>query len=307
MLKLPAQALPARLFWCPMTPRTLGRTTLSTSAFGFGAGPLGDAALTENEAERLVHRALELGVTLFDTAPSYGNSEQRLGRALSGRRHEVTLVTKGGYGVQGVGDWTEEVITRGIDQALERLATDHLDVFLLHSCGPELLERLLVPLEAAKRAGKTRAFGYSGDGAGLERAVELGRYEIIETSVNLVDQASLRQSIPRATAAGLGVMAKRALANAVWEPRERPSRPDIATYFDRFHALALQTGMPWDELALRFATFAPGVDVALAGTRRLEHLERLTACVSKGPLSAELQHAVISRFAAVGGAWPGVI
>jgi aryl-alcohol dehydrogenase-like predicted oxidoreductase len=102
-------------------------------------------------------------------------------------------------------------------------------------------------------------------------------------------------------------MAKRALANAVWEPRERPSRPDLATYWDRFQALALQTSLPWDELALRFAAFAPGVDVALAGTRRLEHLERLVACVARGPLPSELQQLLTSRFAAVGGAWPGVI
>jgi len=288
-----------------MTPRPLGRTGLTVSPLGLGAGPLGDAALSEPEADALVHRALDLGLTLFDTAPSYGTSEARLGRALKGRRGQVTLVTKGGYGVHGVPDWTRACITQGVDQALERLATDHLDVFLLHSCGPQLLEELLEPLDAAKRAGKLRAFGYSGDGAGLDRAVELEAYEVLETSVNLVDQASLRTAIPRAR--GRGVLAKRALANAPWEAPARPDRPDAGEYWDRFQALALHAPLPMDELALRFSAFAPGVHCALAGTRRLAHLERLAAWVEKGPLPPELHVALTRRFDAVGGAWPGVI
>jgi aryl-alcohol dehydrogenase-like predicted oxidoreductase len=288
-----------------MTPRSLGRTGLTVSPLGLGAGPLGEASLSDADAEALVHRALDLGLTLFDTAPSYGTSEERLGRALKGRRGGVTLVTKGGYGVPGVPDWTRACIALGIDQALRRLATDHLDVFLLHSCAPPLLDELLPPLELARAAGKLRAFGYSGDGPGLERAVELEAYQVLETSVNLVDQASLRTSIPRAR--GRGVLAKRALANAPWEAAARPDRPDAAEYWDRFQALDLHAPLPWDELALRFAAFAPGVDCALAGTRSRAHLERLAACVEKGPLPAELQVAVARRFEAVGAAWSGLV
>lgn len=289
-----------------MILKTLGRTRLSVSALGLGAGPLGDAALAEADAERLLLRALELGVTLVDTAPSYGTSEQRLGRALKGRREQVTLMTKGGYGVAGVPDWSREVLSRGIDQALQRLQTEYLDVFLLHSCGPEQLEYFLEPLEAAKRAGKVRAFGYSGDGPGLVRAVELGAYDVIETSVNLVDQASL-STIQRATANGVGVIAKRAIANAPWAAATRPDRHDAGTYWDRFQALALHTELPPLELAVRFAAFAPGVQAALAGTRRIEHLELLIACVEKGPLPPPIQQLVFERFAAVGANWPGLI
>jgi aryl-alcohol dehydrogenase-like predicted oxidoreductase len=287
--------------------RRLGRTGLSASALGLGGGPLGDAALSDADAQRLVHRALDLGITLLDTAPSYGDSEVRLGRALQGRRHQVTLVTKGGYGVPGVADWTREVLTRGIEQALGRLGTDHLDVFLLHSCGPELLEPLLEPLEAARRAGKVRAFGYSGDGAGLDRAVALGAYDVVEASVNLVDQAALRTAVPRAAAQDLGVLAKRALANAPWLLEARPGRPDSGEYWDRWQALGLHAPLPWDELALRFAAHAPGVTSALAGTRTVAHLERLVACVERGPLPPELQVAVRARYDALGAGWAGVV
>jgi aryl-alcohol dehydrogenase-like predicted oxidoreductase len=275
--------------------------------FGLGAGPLGDASLSDEAAERLVGRALELGVTVFDTAPGYGSSEVRLGRALAGQRDRATLITKGGYGVEGIPDWTCEVLTRGVEQSLRRLQTDRLDVFLLHSCGPEQLEAYLEPLHAAKRAGKVLAFGYSGDGAALSRALDLG-YEVIETSVNLVDQAALEHQVPCAVAQGVRVIAKRALANAPWGFAQRPSRFDAGVYWDRWQALALSNaGLDWSEVAVRFSAFCPGVSVALAGTRSVERLEQLVRWVGQGPLPSALSGALRERFVAVGPAWPGMI
>lgn len=86
--------------------RPLGRTGLEVSAIGLGCGPLGAPGLTERDAEALVDAALALGITLFDTAPSYGPSEERLGRTLERHRDRVVLSTKVGYGVDGVPDWT---------------------------------------------------------------------------------------------------------------------------------------------------------------------------------------------------------
>ena len=81
--------------------RPLGRTGLSVFPVGLGAGALGDPSLGEAEAERLLLGALDLGVNLIDTAPSYGLSEERIGRILGARRAQVVLSTKGGYGVPG--------------------------------------------------------------------------------------------------------------------------------------------------------------------------------------------------------------
>ena len=154
-----------------METRPLGNTGLHVSALGFGAGPLGDGELSEHASEVILRTAIENGVTVFDTAPSYGASEARLGRVLkslgAAERDRLVVVTKGGYGVEGVEDWTPEVIARGIEQATTRLG--RVDVFLLHSCP---LERLVVgdlfePLEAARKAGTIRAIGYSGDGSPL--------------------------------------------------------------------------------------------------------------------------------------------
>ena len=141
--------------------RALGKTGLEVSVLGLGAGPLGDARLGDDHTDSLVRAALDRGVTLFDTAPSYGTSEERLGRALGERRKGVVLVTKGGYGVPGVADWTGEVIRLGIEAALGRLRTDVIDVFLLHSCDASTLMRddILGELDRAKAAGKIRAAG----------------------------------------------------------------------------------------------------------------------------------------------------
>jgi aryl-alcohol dehydrogenase-like predicted oxidoreductase len=86
--------------------RPLGSTGLNVAPLGLGGGPLGDLGLADADAARVIDAALDAGVDLIDTAPSYGASEDRLGRALRGRRDQVVLVTKGGYGVPGVPDWS---------------------------------------------------------------------------------------------------------------------------------------------------------------------------------------------------------
>src|SRR5262252_823905 len=101
-----------------MEMRDFGTTGLRVSAVGFGAASLGDSALGEREAEALLRGALDEGITLVDTARSYGASEERLGRWLGAERRNVVLSTKGGYGVEGLPDWTGDAVARGIDDAL---------------------------------------------------------------------------------------------------------------------------------------------------------------------------------------------
>jgi aryl-alcohol dehydrogenase-like predicted oxidoreductase len=148
-----------------LVPRGFGDTGLVVSPLGFGAGEIGDAQLDEHEAETLLRTAVELGVTLIDTARSYGLSEQRIGRYLAPIRDRVVLSTKIGYGIDGVPDWTAECIARGIERALGLLATDRIDIVHLHSCPVEILARgeVIAALLAARDAGKLRCAAYSGD------------------------------------------------------------------------------------------------------------------------------------------------
>ena len=288
--------------------RPFGATGLHVSALGVGGGRLDD--LTDDEARSLLDRALDLGCNLVDTARGYGRSEERIGRWLPGRRDRVVICTKGGYGVPGVPDWTGPCITAGVDAALGRLATDRIDVFFLHSCPVSVLEQGEVTgaLEEAVRAGKVRAAGYSGEGEALAFAVRSGRFAVIETSVNLCDQRLLGEVLPEAAWAGLGVIAKRALANAPWRFPERPVGDYAEVYWERLQAMGIDPGeLAWDELALRFSAFAPGVSTAIVGMASLTHLERGARSVGRGPLPEAQVAAIHHAFRVHDRGWLGQV
>jgi aryl-alcohol dehydrogenase-like predicted oxidoreductase len=296
--------------------RPLGATGIEVSVLGLGAGPLGDARIDDGAAAALVGAALETGVTLFDTAPSYGASEERLGRALAARRRDAVIVTKGGYGVPGVADWTGEVIRLGIDAALRRLDTDVIDVFLLHSCDAGTLGRddILGELDRAKSAGKIRATGYSGENDALAAAVSSRRFDVIECSINPFDRAALdgtgarTGAVAAAVSAGIGVLAKRPLGNAAWRYDAAPDAPDVRAYWERARAMSIDpTPLAWPELALRFAAFAPGVTAALVGTSSAAHLAGAVAAAARGALDAELLARLDAAWRAHGQGWPGVV
>jgi aryl-alcohol dehydrogenase-like predicted oxidoreductase len=293
-----------------MELRPFGRTGLSVPILGFGAGHVGDPAMDEGEVGRLLHGALDLGVTLIDTARSYGLSEERIGRHLAGRRDEFILSTKVGYGIPGYEDWTGPVIAAGVDAALGRLRTDRIDVVHLHSCPLEVLERgdVVAALRAAVAAGKVRVAAYSGDNAPLAWAVASGVFGSIETSVNLVDQRAIERALPAAGERGLGVIAKRPAANAPWRFAERPAATDVALYWDRWRVLGLDPGpYDWTELSLRFAAWGEGVHCAIVGTSRLEHLRQNVEQVEKGPLPPEMTEAIRAAFRLHGAGWEGQI
>lgn len=293
--------------------RRFGATDLVVPALGLGAGQLGDPALPEEDAARLLHAAVDLGATLIDTARSYGLSEQRIGRHLGARRGRVVLSTKLGYGVDGMPDWTGPCVQAGVDAALARLRTDAIDIVHLHSCPRETLRRgdVVDALAAAVRAGKVRVAAYSGDNDALAWAVACDRFQSVQCSVSLCDQAALHTTLPDATARGLGVIAKRPVANAPWRFDARPTGDDCETYWDRWRALqaaGLDPGeLDWHALALRFTAFTPGVHCAIVGTRSPAHLQASAEALSLGPLPEGHLTAIARAWREVGTRWPGKI
>jgi len=288
--------------------RPLGKTGLSVSAVGLGAGRIGGPETSEADVDRLVGGALDAGVTLIDTARSYGLSEERLGRALAGRRERVVLSTKVGYGVPGVPDWTGRSVTDGVDAALLRLRTDRLDLVHLHSCELAVLERngVAEALRSAVQAGKVRVSAYSGEGAALLWAVRSGLFGAVQCSVSVVDQAALDGAIAQAAARGIGVLGKRALGNAPWRFDARPPEPDVAEAWDRFRALRPDAGgLGWPALFTRFAAFAPGVSAVLVGTATLAHLQEAASAVEQGPLDPARLASLRGAFAVAGRGWSG--
>lgn len=285
--------------------REFGATGLTVSLVGLGAGQIGERDVSEEDAAAVLHGALDLGVTLIDTARSYGASEERIGRHLAARRDEFVLSSKGGAGVEGHADWTPGAVTASIDDSLRRTRSERIDVFHLHSCPAEVLERgdLQDALDAARAAGKIGVAAYSGDNAPLALAAGSGRFGSIETSVNLVDRWNLEHVVGRDPS--LGVIAKRPIANAPWRFAERPVGHYAELYWERLRVLDVDPGdLEWAELALRFTAWAPGVHCAIVGTAKLANLRRNVAAAARGPLPAADLARLDAAWRSVGQDWP---
>ena len=294
-----------------MQTRQLGDTGISVSALGFGAMQIGDPRIPEKQAEQLLNGVLDLGITLIDTARSYGSSEQRIGRYLAHRRDEFILSTKVGYGVEGCRDWTYDCVRRGVDEARDRLRTDLIDIVHLHSCPHQTLADTGVvdALDEARSTGSVRATAYSGDGADLEWAVRSDRFDSVQLSYNICDRSNLAGTFAEPAVTPPGVLAKRVLAGAPWSTAVPSDDTPEAQYRRRFELLRDHITAPQDgaDLALRFCAFADGVDSALSGSLNLRHLESNVASLGRGPLSLEQMAQLGRAYNAVGSQWTSIV
>ena len=282
-----------------MLYRDFGNTGLRVSLLGYGAGQLGSASLSDADAGRLLNKLVDQGITLIDTARGYGLSEERIGRHLKHRRHEIVLSTKVGYGIPGYSDWTYDCVRAGIDAALRRLQTDVLDIVHLHSCPRATLEdgASIQALEDAKRAGKLRIAAYSGENEALDWAVDSGRFGSVEHSLNICDQRVIDSALARSAARGLGVIAKRPVANAPWRYAECPKGEYAEEYWWRWNTMKLDTrNLSWQEYALRFTAFTPGVSSCIVGSTQLSHVLENISLLDAGPLDEDRVNAIRQSF-----------
>lgn len=305
-----------------MEKRRFGRTGLEVSVLGFGAAPIGFQETEQALIHRILHLLLDEGMNLVDTAARYLGSEEAIGRAISDRRDQFVLVTKCGQSIDPDTDgWTAQRLARSIDRSLIRLRTDRLDVVLLHSCDLATLQQgeAIGALVDARQRGKVRFIGYSGDNEAAAYAAEHPEVAVLETTVNLCDQANLKAVLPKARQHDVGVIVKRPIANAAWKDiSEQPGVyvDYVQEYTKRMAAMKLtpaQLGMEgdprtlWPEIALRFALFQPGVHAAIVGTTDPDHARANLAIARKGPLDARviarLEEAYRRAESAAGAGW----
>ena len=289
----------------------LGHTGLRVSALGFGAMHINDERTTEAEAGALLNQVLDLGINLIDTARGYGLSEARIGRHLAHRRADFVLSTKVGYGVEGVPDWTYDCIVAGVERALRLMKTDWLDIVHLHSCPLPVLQQgdVARALGDCRTAGKLRVAAYSGDNEEIDYAISdaaSGAFGSLQTSLSLCDQAHLQTRAARADHAGIGVIAKRPLAGAVWRFAERPSDLAEGQYWERLRTMGLPGQQDWADVALRFVAFHTGAASAIVGTTKPVNLRRNLDAIARGPLSPALARSLRDAFVHHGPAWPGL-
>ena len=282
-----------------MKTHTFGRTGMQVSTLGLGGNDLNECS--EQEADRLIQRAIEIGFNVIDTAESYKESEERIGRALGSRREDCYIFTKCGHADNfDLPAWSPQLLEASIERSLRRLRTDHLDMVFLHSCSLHHLQRgdVITSLQRAQGAGKVRFIGYSGDREAARFAANCGAFDALELSLNIADQEAINQLIPLAQDREMGVVAKRSLANLAWKPLTTPLPEPTRIYQERLHKLDYDFLHNDDaaDIALRFTTSTPGVHIAIVGTTNLDHLYSNVSSVNAGPLTQEQFEAIRARW-----------
>jgi predicted aldo/keto reductase-like oxidoreductase len=192
----------------------LGRTDLRVSRVGFGGIPI--QRVREEDATTVIRRAFELGVTFFDTANGYGTSEERIGRALAGRRQEVVLATK-----TMARDRAEA--ERHLDLSLGRLLTDSIDLWQFHAVNTEAeYSAVLSPggaMEAAKdalRRGTVQHVGLTSHSMEIAlKAVASGHFETIQFPFNYVTREAEDELIPLAANRDVGFIGMKPFAGGM--------------------------------------------------------------------------------------------
>jgi aryl-alcohol dehydrogenase-like predicted oxidoreductase len=293
-----------------METRTFGSTGLEVTLLGFGAMHIGSAGIDDETAGKMLNEVLDLGINLIDTARAYGESERRIGKYISRRRDEYILSTKVGYDVEWQPDWTYNAVYGGIEQALKLLQTDYIDIVHLHSCSREILEQgdVILALEQAKKDGKTRFIAYSGENEALDYAIASGRFDSIQASVNICDQRILDRQLPKAARRGMGIIAKRPIANAPWRFSLPPVGHYSAEYWHRLQKMHIDPhGLDWNELAIRFSAYSPGISTCIAGTSSMDHLLSNLNALEKGPLDNALTTHIREEFKKYDDQWKGLI
>jgi aryl-alcohol dehydrogenase-like predicted oxidoreductase len=194
------------------------------------------------------------------------------------------------------------MLEQQIDRSLKRLQTDSVDLLQLHSCSKDLLEKgdVIRVLEKARDAGKTRFIGYSGDGEDARSAINTGRFDTLQTSINIADQEALRLTLPLAQDKQMGVIAKRPIANAAWRTGSRPQDAYHQPYWDRLQKLnyeflkeQLSDSI---SIALRFTLACPGVSTAIVGTTNPDRWSENAKFLEAGALSPEEYEMIRDRW-----------
>ncbi|CAI8019031.1 L-galactose dehydrogenase [Geodia barretti] len=303
----------------------LGRTGLRVSRAGFGGGGIGQVwgATTESEAIRSVHRALDLGITFFDVAPSYGDgkAEEALGKALVGRREQVVVATKVRLRADDMHD-VAGAVSRSVERSLNLLRRDQVDVLHVHNrfterrgealdsiTGDDVLGPVLDAYKEMQQANKTRFIGLSAMDhhvPTMHRLLNSGEYDTVLAYYNLLNTTAQvpkpsgadvfdnGQIIPLAKTKGMGIIGIRSHAAGALTPAlDRPPNPgDALMEADLRKAAKLDFLLdgPIETLsqaAMVFSLMNRDIHSTVPGVKNEAEAEETAACVDLPPIPEE--------------------
>ena len=294
---------------------TLGRTGETVSKLGFGAMELRSADLDHGDVDRLLNQVLDAGITMVDTSPDYGASEEHIGRAISHRRDEYFLATKCGCPIGGIVGasgpagrehvFTAENVRAAVEQSLRRMCTDHVDLVQFHmSPSPAALAEhdALEELSTMRDEGKLRFIGISGVLPELPRQIAMGVFDAFQIPYSAVEREH-EELITEAARAGGGTIIRGGVAKGLPEPpAEYPERYREAVRarnarFANTDISDLLDGMAPVDFLLRFTISHPDMDTTIVGTKNPAHLAANIAAAERGPLAPDVYNEARRRFA----------
>ena len=295
--------------------RTLGSSSISLSEIGLGCNRIGEGTFCDEEWIQLLHRAVDLGVNVFDTAAQYagGRSEELVGRAF-GNRAGLVIATKVSPVKKGNGPtFTRTAVIRGAERSLRTLRRDRIDVFQTHGSGSlaELLEPEWVEAMALlKQQGKIRLRGaavFSAEG-GIY-AIENDLVDVLQVTYNLLDTEHADPILPVAREHGVGLLARMPYQRGILTGKFSLAHPDASNHrarlqgdrllddiqaAERFRELAGNRpgGMP--ALAMQFVLAETRLSCTIPAARSVEQLEANPAAAAAPPLTSG-ERAVIAE------------
>jgi aryl-alcohol dehydrogenase-like predicted oxidoreductase len=303
-----------------MRYRSLGNSGLVVSVVGLGCNNFG-RRLDTDATRAVVDAAIEAGITLLDTAESYGGagrSEEIIGEVLAGRRDQVVLATKFGgnvdmgYGPAAGAKGGRSYIVRAVEQSLRRLRTDYIDLYQLHTPDPATpIEETLTALGELVAQGKVRYIGHSNfsgwqlaEAASAARELRTAGFISAQNQWSLLERGSEAEVVPAAVHYGLGVLPYFPLANGLLTGKVRrgqappeasrlASRRDYITdqKLDEVEALigwAEQRGVTILDVAIGGLAAQPGCSSVIAGATSPEQVKANAAAGSWTPSADEL-------------------
>ncbi|MBO0803031.1 MAG: aldo/keto reductase, partial [Nocardiopsaceae bacterium] len=291
--------------------RTLGRTNASVTVLGYGAMELrGEPAgppIEDDDAGRLLNAVLDGGITLIDTSPDYGRSEELIGRYVGHRRDEFFLASKCGCPHEPPPDtpppyphdYSPANIRDNVERSLRRLGTDRLDLVQVHmSPSIDVLNRdhVVETLRALVAEGKIRFIGMSGTLPHLPDHIEMGVFDAFQIPYSAV-QRDHEDLITAAAKAGAGTLIRGGAARGAPSEEKNwttaPITQPAGVGRRNWEAASLDdllrsSGLSRMEFTLRFTLSHPGLSTTIVGTSKPSHLKSNIEVAEKGPLPEDV-------------------
>lgn len=299
-----------------MDYRRLGKSELNVSVIGLGTWAIGGkfwGHTDEAAAIAAIRKAIDSGVNLIDTAPIYGegHSEEIIGKAVKGRRHQVVIATKCGARFKGpdlVNDLTPKSIRKEVEVSLKLLGTDVIDLYQCHFPDPNTpIEETMAEMAKMKAEGKIRAIGVSNfDAVLLRRTQKVAQIASNQVGYSMLNRGIENELIPFCLEQDIGILAYGPMGGGIltgkYKQKPKFEGGDARTWFYNFYEeplwskvqallkelekIAARHGKPVSQVAVNWVRQQPGIASALVGARSPQQAEA-NAAAGDWQLSAE--------------------